>query len=236
MELSLPDDRVPSNAVAEGMDISDIYDEAPADTSGYNVSMGISTGDYYAAKIKGGTLFTGFSGGHDPYSSLQGQITINADKNLIAKDGTINTDLTVLGNTVLTERPGRFGWAERNTDENGSPVAANDYSRLHAKLALNQDAIDAYEKENGDTTVTTTANSSGSLLVTDSGGGIIVANKFSGVAYSTGSSGVYSMGGGSYVYVYNSRLESHIEPVLNSVGECLQHSGVWPCWHSLQRW
>lgn len=54
LELSLPDDRVPSNAVAEGMDISDIYDDAPADTSGYNISMGISTGDYYAAN---GTLY-----------------------------------------------------------------------------------------------------------------------------------------------------------------------------------
>ena len=36
------------------MDISDIYDDAPADTSGYNISMGISTGDYYAAN---GTLY-----------------------------------------------------------------------------------------------------------------------------------------------------------------------------------
>lgn len=170
-------------------------------------------------KIKGGVLFTGFSGGHGPYSSLQGQITINTDENIVAEDGTINTDVETLTKTVLTERPGRFGWAVRNTDENGDPIAANDYSTLHAKLELDEDAIEDYENENGDVTVVTTANSSGSLLVTDSGGGIIVANRFSGVAYSTGSSGVYSMGGGSYVYVYNSRLESHIEPALNSVGE-----------------
>lgn len=170
-------------------------------------------------KIKGGTLFTGFSGGHGPYSSLQGQITINADENIVSEDGSINTDLESLQETVLAQRPGRFGWAVRNTDENGEPVKANDYSVLHSKLELDEKGIADYKKENGDVTVVTTANSSGSLLVTDSGGGIIVANKLSGVAYSTGSSGVYSMGGGSYVYVYNSRLESHIEPALNSVGE-----------------
>ena len=170
-------------------------------------------------RIKGGTLFTAFSGGHGPYSSLQGQITINADENLIAEDGTINVELDSLAAGVLTERPGRFGWAVRNTDENGQEVSANDYDTVHAKLELDAEAIADYEKENGDVTVVTTANSSGSLLVTDSGGGIIVANKVSGTAYSTGSSGVYAMGGGSYVYVYNSRLESHIEPALNSVGE-----------------
>ena len=170
-------------------------------------------------KIKGGTLFTAYSGGHGPYSSLQGQITINADEKIIAGDGTVNVNLDDLAATVLTERPGRFGWAVRNTDETGKQVDANDYDTVHAKLALDEDTIADYEKENGDVTVVTTANSSGSLLVTDSGGGIIVANKVSGTAYSTGSSGVYSMGGGSYVYVYNSRLESHIEPALNSVGE-----------------
>ena len=170
-------------------------------------------------KLKGGTLFTGFSGGHGPYSSLQGQITINTDEDIVSEDGTINTDIDTLTKTVLAERPGRFGWAVRNTDENGDPIAANDYSTLHAKLELDEDAIAAYEEANGDVTVATTANSSGSILVTDSGGGVIVANKLSGVAYSTGSSGVYSMGGGSYIYVYNSRLESHIEPALNSVGE-----------------
>lgn len=171
------------------------------------------------ANIQGGTMFTAFSGGHGPYVSLQGQITINADERLIDENGVANTDVEELKETVLADIPGRFGWAERNTYEDGTPVAANDYSVDHSRLALDEEGIAAYEEENGVVTVVTTANSSGSILVTDSGGGILVANKLSGVAYSTGSSGIYSMGGGSYVYVYNSRLESHIEPAINSVGE-----------------
>lgn len=171
------------------------------------------------ANIYGGTMFTAFSGGHGPYVSLQGQITINADENIVDENGVVNTDVEDLKATVLADIPGRFGWAERNTYADGRPVAANDYSVDHSKLVLDEEGIVAYEKENGDVTVVTTANSSGSLLVTDSGGGIVVANKLSGTAYSTGSSGIYSMGGGSYVYVYNSRLESHIEPAINSVGE-----------------
>lgn len=171
------------------------------------------------ANIYGGTLFTAFSGGHGPYVSLQGQITINADENIVDENGVVNTDVDALKESVLADRPGRFGWAERNTCDDGTPVDANDYSVDHSRLVLDEEAIAAYEAENGDVTVVTTANSSGSLLVTDSGGGIVVANRLSGVAYSTGSSGIYSMGGGSYVYVYNSRLESHIEPAINSVGE-----------------
>lgn len=169
--------------------------------------------------IQGGIMFTAYSGGHGPYVSLQGQITINADERLIDENGVVNTDVEELKETVLADIPGRFGWAERNTYEDGTPVDANDYSVDHSRLALDEEGIAAYAEENGAVTVVTTANSSGSILVTDSGGGILVANKLSGVAYSTGSSGIYSMGGGSYVYVYNSRLESHIEPAINSVGE-----------------
>lgn len=171
------------------------------------------------ANIHGGTLFTAFSGGHGPYVSLQGQITINADENIVDENGVVNTDVENLKETVLADIPGRFGWAERNIYADGTAVDANDYSTDHSRLVLDEEAIADYEQENGDVTVVTTANSSGSLLVTDSGGGIVVANRLSGVAYSTGSSGIYSMGGGSYVYVYNSRLESHIEPAINSVGE-----------------
>lgn len=171
------------------------------------------------ANIHGGTLFTAFSGGHGPYASLQGQITINADENIVDENGVVNTDVDELKETVLADIPGRFGWAERNTYDDGTSVDANDYSVDHSRLVLDEKAIAEYEAENGDVTVVTTANSSGSLLVTDSGGGIVLANRLSGVAYSTGSSGIYSMGGGSYVYVYNSRLESHIEPAINSVGE-----------------
>lgn len=169
--------------------------------------------------MQGGTLFTAYSGGHGPYASLQGQITINTDADIVSEDGTVNTDIASLTENALTARPGRLGWSVRNTYENGEPVNANDYTETHAALKLDEDAVKAYEDENGDVTVVSTANSSGSLLVTDSGGGIIVANKFSGTAYSTGSSGIYSMGGGSYIYLYNSYLESHTEPAMNSVGE-----------------
>lgn len=169
--------------------------------------------------IRGGVLFTAFSGGHGPYASLQGQITINADGTVLDENGIPNTDVDELRKNAVAAIPGRFGWAERNTYEDGSPVDANDYRLDHSKLALDEEGIAAYERENGAVTVVTTANSSGSILVTDSGGGMLLANRLSGTAYSTGSSGVYSMGGGSYVYIYNSRLESHIEPAINSVGE-----------------
>ncbi len=171
------------------------------------------------ANIAGGTLFTAFSGGHGPYVSLQGQIAINADEAIIDENGVANTDVEDLKENALSAIPGRFGWAERNTYDDGTPVAANDYTVEHSRLALDEEGIAAYEAENGPVTVVTTANSSGSILVTDTGGGIVLANRLSGTAYSTGSSGIYSMGGGSYVYVYNSRLESHIEPAINSVGE-----------------
>ena len=171
------------------------------------------------ANIEGGILFTAFSGGHGPYTSLQGQIVINAEDTLLDANGEPNTDIDELRENALYAIPGRFGWAERNTYEDGSPVDANDYTQDHSQLALDGEGIAAYEAANGPVTVVTTANSSGSLLVTDSGGGMLLANRLSGTAYSTGSSGIYSMGGGSYVYVYNSRLESHIEPAINSVGE-----------------
>ena len=169
--------------------------------------------------IEGGVLFTAFSGGHGPYASLQGQITINADETVLDANGVPNTDVDELRANAVSPIPERFGWAERNTYDDGTPVDANDYAADHAKLALDEAGLAAYEAENGSATVVTTANSSGSLLVTDSGGGMLLANRLAGTAYSTGSSGVYSMGGGSYVYIYNSRLESHVEPAVNSVGE-----------------
>ena len=171
------------------------------------------------ADINGGVLFTAFSGGHGPYASLQGQIVLNGSESIVGDDGTVNTDVAALRETALADIPQALGHAVRNTNPDGSAVAADDYSQVHATLSLDDTALGDYEAKNGDATVVVTANSSGSLLVTDSGGGIVVANKVCGEAYSTGSSGVYSMGGGSYIYVYNSSLTSHIEPALNSVGE-----------------
>ena len=89
------------------------------------------------------------------------------------------------------------------------------------EVFTNDNEMRGYRTDSGDpdesVTVIVTGDEAGTTLATDTGGGVIAANHVVTKAFGNGSGGVYSIGSDeSWVYVYNSSLNSYLDAGLVS--------------------
>ena len=176
-----------------GNDESSVILNNPTIVGTENVLYAVAGGTAY---VTGGRYFGSSSGGHGFYVGMGGKISVNGDS-YIDENGQPITDIETLKGLVQ-ERPGfDLGWAERTE-------LTEDWN-AYAKPVFADD-ID------GDIAAIVTADETGTALTTDSGGGVIVANRTFATTYGRGCAGVYSIGSNeSYVFVYNSTLDSHMD-------------------------
>lgn len=146
--------------------------------------------------VNGGDIFSYTSGGHGPYVSTGGQVTINTD-------GT-----AIVGEDGVIDRTGNKALATDIPDYNLSAMARSEVTG-EVEMVLSEHADDV--------TCIVTGLDAGTALATDSGGGTIVANKCVTKTYGLRSAGVYSIGSNeSWVYCYNSSLTSMLDAALCS--------------------
>lgn len=161
------------------------------------------------AWLYGGLIFSCSSGGHGPYVSTGGEIFLNirpGDGFMLA-DGTLNRDGESLAPLAQPIPDSSLAVMER--EEPDQEIFTNDNEMRGYRT----------DEENRDAAVSVivTGDEAGTTLATDTGGGVIAANSVVTKAFGNGSGGVYSIGSDeSWVYVYNSSLNSYLDAGLVS--------------------
>ncbi len=161
------------------------------------------------AWLYGGLIFSCSSGGHGPYVSTGGEIFLNVrpDDGILLADGTMQRDDVLLADVAQPIPDSSLAIMAREDPEQAVFTNDNEMRGYRA------------DAENPDQTLTVivTGDEAGTTLATDTGGGIIAANRVVTKAFGNGSGGVYSIGSDeSWVYVYNSSLNSYLDAGLVS--------------------
>lgn len=161
------------------------------------------------AWLYGGLIFSCSSGGHGPYVSTGGEIFLNVrpGDGILLADGTLQRDGEKL--SALAQPIPDSGLAVMEREDPDQEIFTND----NEMRGYRTDVEDPDET----VTVIVTGDEAGTTLATDTGGGTIAANRVVTKSFGNGSGGVYSIGSDeSWVYVYNSSLNSYLDAGLVS--------------------